>query len=79
MSYCIKVFEVGTVSYSTKAIILWSGELVLGHYTIAVKMGDIWLLYNDDKIHEIGDDAYFMFCLKSNCLGLPYTIVGEHV
>ena len=69
--------EIGMKTYIVVAIVLWSGEVNLGHYTVAAKVGGVWNLYNDAEVYEIGDDAYFSYSMKNNLLGLPYTIVGE--
>ena len=69
--------EIGMKTYTVVAIVLWSGEVNLGHYTVAAKVGGVWNLYNDAEVYEIGDDAYFSYSMKNNLLGLPYTIVGE--
>ena len=69
--------EIEMKAYTVVAIVLWSGEVNLGHYTVAAKVGGVWNLYNDAEVYEIGDDAYFSYSMKNNLLGLPYTIVGE--
>ena len=48
--------------YTTIAVILWSGELGLGHYT---------------TIAKIGDDAYFVYAMKNNIYGIPYAVIAE--
>ena len=40
------------------AVILWSGDVNLGHYTIAIRRNEMWCLYNVSSVFDIGDDAY---------------------
>ena len=65
------------VMYTTIAVILWSGELGLGHYTTIAKVGDAWKLFNDQSVSVIGDDAYFVYAMKNNIYGIPYAVIAE--
>ena len=72
-------FEVEINDYQIRSVILWIGDVNLGHYTIAMRRDKGWFLYNDSQVYFIGNDPYFLYCLKCNSLGLPYTVVGERM
>ena len=65
------------VVYTTIAVILWSGELGLGHYTTITKMCSVWKLFNDQSVSVIGDDAYFVHAMKNNIYDIPYSVIDE--
>ena len=65
------------IMYITFAVILWSGDLGLGHYTTVAKVGSVWKFYNDQSVSVIGDDAYFVHAMKNNIYGIPYSVIAE--
>ena len=65
------------VVYTTIAVILWSGELGLGHYTTITNVGSVWKFFNDQSVSVIGDDVYFVHAMKNNIYGIPYSVIAE--